>query len=343
MMSLFTCIICTRNGARRIGDALDALARLQLPRHWSLEVVVVDNDSDDDTAAVARAHPLGVRLVSEPRRGIAHARLCGWWAAHGDLVAMVDDDNRLAPDYACRAIAHFDADDDLGILGGCGRLPPDRPRPVWFPDFQRVFACGAQGTPDGQVAGDTGHVDGAGMVLRRACGDLAFSHAIERLLITHGEDLEIGLLARAAGWRIRHDPAMRFIHAIEPHRLCEEAVLKLTGNNGLIAPTVWRYRQLLALGRERLLHRSDRYGMAPVVARLIALRHALRSRGSLQERVVSGYLAGVIAGLAKPSALPTIRANLFWLRARAHTSRPVRVLVPTPVPAEITVGELEPV
>jgi glycosyltransferase involved in cell wall biosynthesis len=65
-----------------------------LPPGWP--VLVVDNGSTDDTAAVARAH--GARVVHEPRRGYGSAVHTGLAAATGELVAVLDGDGSLDPD-----------------------------------------------------------------------------------------------------------------------------------------------------------------------------------------------------------------------------------------------------
>ena len=57
---------------------------------WATEVVVVDNASTDDTAAVARA--LGATVVSQPQRGYGNAYQAGFNAATGDVIATGDAD-----------------------------------------------------------------------------------------------------------------------------------------------------------------------------------------------------------------------------------------------------------
>ncbi|MEW1907751.1 glycosyltransferase family 2 protein [Kitasatospora sp. NPDC085895] len=57
---------------------------------WDTEVVVVDNASTDDTAAVARS--LGARVVSQPARGYGNAYLAGFDEATGDVIATGDAD-----------------------------------------------------------------------------------------------------------------------------------------------------------------------------------------------------------------------------------------------------------
>src|ERR1700722_17396265 len=54
------------------------------------EVLVVDNASEDDSAALATA--AGARVVSEPRRGYGSAYLAGFAAARGRYIVMADAD-----------------------------------------------------------------------------------------------------------------------------------------------------------------------------------------------------------------------------------------------------------
>lgn len=82
------------------------------------EVVVVDNGSTDDSAAVARA--AGARVVHEPRRGIPSAAAAGYDAARGDLILRCDADTRVAPDWTERIAARFAAEPALLGLTGPG-------------------------------------------------------------------------------------------------------------------------------------------------------------------------------------------------------------------------------
>jgi glycosyltransferase involved in cell wall biosynthesis len=62
------------------------------------EVIVVDNNSTDNTAAVARQFPF-VKLIQETRQGVAYARDRGFNAACGDVIGRTDGDTILAPDW----------------------------------------------------------------------------------------------------------------------------------------------------------------------------------------------------------------------------------------------------
>ena len=69
-----------------VRGALDALRAAGLPG----EVIVVDNDSDDRSAAIAAA--AGARVILEPRRGYGSAYLAGFSAARGTYIVMADAD-----------------------------------------------------------------------------------------------------------------------------------------------------------------------------------------------------------------------------------------------------------
>jgi len=88
------------------------------------EVVVVDNASTDDSAAVAREH--GARVVAEPRLGIPPAAAAGYDAARGDVIARLDADSRPGPDWV-EHVARAMQDPHVDAVTGAGRfhdLPP---------------------------------------------------------------------------------------------------------------------------------------------------------------------------------------------------------------------------
>ncbi|MGE5134176.1 MAG: glycosyltransferase family 2 protein [Gemmatimonadota bacterium] len=69
-------------------------ARLPAVLH---EVILVDGRSEDDTIAVAQALRPGIRIVKQTRRGKGNALACGFAAATGDIIAMVDADGSADP------------------------------------------------------------------------------------------------------------------------------------------------------------------------------------------------------------------------------------------------------
>ena len=84
-------IIPTRNEAKNLPYVFS-----QLPADVH-EVIVVDGHSVDDTVAVAKRLRPDVRIVQQTRRGKGNALACGFEAATGDIIAMVDADGSADP------------------------------------------------------------------------------------------------------------------------------------------------------------------------------------------------------------------------------------------------------
>jgi glycosyltransferase involved in cell wall biosynthesis len=84
-------VIPTLNEARNLPYVF---SRLPADVH---EVIVVDGHSVDDTIAVARQLRPDVRIVRQTRRGKGNALACGFEAATGDVIAMVDADGSADP------------------------------------------------------------------------------------------------------------------------------------------------------------------------------------------------------------------------------------------------------
>jgi glycosyltransferase involved in cell wall biosynthesis len=84
-------VVPTRNEAKNLPYVF---SRMPADVH---EVIVVDGDSVDDTVAVARRLRPDVRIVPQNRCGKGNALACGFEAATGDVIAMVDADGSADP------------------------------------------------------------------------------------------------------------------------------------------------------------------------------------------------------------------------------------------------------
>lgn len=89
------------------------------------ELIVVDNNSTDGTAAVARAH--GARVVFEPRNQISRARNAGAAAAHGEVLVFLDADSTLPAATLRQALANLE---DTACCGGGAVFTLDGPAPA---------------------------------------------------------------------------------------------------------------------------------------------------------------------------------------------------------------------
>lgn len=88
-------IIPAYNEERYLGDCLAAVAAQSRQPD---EVIVVDNNSTDKTAEIAKSYPF-VTLITENKQGVVPARTAGLDAASGDLLVRIDADTRLSEDW----------------------------------------------------------------------------------------------------------------------------------------------------------------------------------------------------------------------------------------------------
>src|SRR5271165_2674235 len=89
-------VLCTYNRCRSLRRALESLSVSILPESIEWEVLVVDNNSSDQTEAVvedfSRRYPGRFRYLFEPRQGKSYALNAAILAARGDVLAFTDDD-----------------------------------------------------------------------------------------------------------------------------------------------------------------------------------------------------------------------------------------------------------
>ncbi|HEY5442239.1 MAG TPA: glycosyltransferase family A protein [Candidatus Saccharimonadales bacterium] len=106
-------VIPVYNEAEALGACLSAIGAQTVAPY---EVIVVDNNSTDNTVAVAKAFDFAT-VLSEPKQGVVHARSRGFDAARGDIIARIDGDSLLPPDWVASAQAVF-ADPTVDAVSG---------------------------------------------------------------------------------------------------------------------------------------------------------------------------------------------------------------------------------
>jgi glycosyltransferase involved in cell wall biosynthesis len=100
-------VIPARNEARNLPFVLACLPR------GLFEVILVDGKSIDDTIAVARRHLPTIRVVHQAGSGKGNALACGFAAAKGDVIVMMDADGSTQPEEIPRFVAALCSGADL--------------------------------------------------------------------------------------------------------------------------------------------------------------------------------------------------------------------------------------
>lgn len=123
-------VIAVYNCARYLGQAIESVLGQTYPR---VELIVVDDGSDDGSGEIARRSLPSLRYVYQPRAGMGAARNRGVGMAQGSFLAFLDADDVFTPDKLERQMAAFDRDPGLEVVFG-------HVREFLSPDLDEAFA-----------------------------------------------------------------------------------------------------------------------------------------------------------------------------------------------------------
>jgi glucosyl-dolichyl phosphate glucuronosyltransferase len=255
-----TVLVCTYNRADQLAETLDSLARSIAPDlRW--DVIVVDNNSTDDTRAVVAtridAYPVTLRYLFDPRQGKSHALNTGIAATDATIIAFTDDDVRVGREWleaGCRPLLR---DESIAYTGGPVRPIWQRPCPAWL-DRQRSDLWGTVAIldygPEPFVFEERRRVPlGANMAVRRTL--FARIGGFDPELGRRGNSLlgqeqaEFFCRSRAAGARGLYVPAMALEHHVPAARLTRSYFRR------------WWYWKGVSRARLEQLHPSTELGL----------------------------------------------------------------------------------
>ena len=137
-----TVAICTRNRARSLDRTLESLAQMRIPDGLAWEVVVVNNNSTDDTDSVIGnyATQLPIRREFEAKPGLSNARNRAVVAARGRYIVWTDDDVIVDPAWLSAYVAAFQRWPDAVLFGGKILPELEGPVPAWLKEAYPIVA-----------------------------------------------------------------------------------------------------------------------------------------------------------------------------------------------------------
>ncbi len=251
-------LICTYNGARNLPATLRHLGAQRVDGAIPWEIILVNNASTDDTAAVAGRLLAGLpgtipfRLVEEPRPGKDRAVDKGLSLAQYQYVLICDDDNWLAEDYVQRAYEVMVAHPQIGMLGGRGIPAFESAPPAWFEKVQSFYAVGRQHPTSGEVVTGKGFLWGAGAVVNLAAYRRLVAAGFERIItfanypaIARGEDVELCMAIKLAGYQIWYDEGLALQHYIAADKLGWAYLTRLVREGSRMSPIIGIYKSAL--------------------------------------------------------------------------------------------------
>jgi glucosyl-dolichyl phosphate glucuronosyltransferase len=133
-MRIITIIICTYNRASLLKQTLDSVGKLTIPPLIECEVVVVDNNSVDETREIVEKSHLNAVYAIEKKQGKTYALNNALQIAKGDILLFTDDDAFPHPDWAKAFIEAANEHKDAGWFGGRSLPLWQTERPNWLRD-----------------------------------------------------------------------------------------------------------------------------------------------------------------------------------------------------------------
>lgn len=205
-------VIPAYNAAWCVRRALDSVLAQE---YRDFEVIVVDDGSQDDTAAILATYGAALRVVRKPNGGLSSARNAGIAAAHGEYVAFLDADDWWLPGKLSRQVALMDSRRELLFCSTTSgvRTPEGRRLPDWRcgrgdrPALECIFAVNAH------VAGSGSSVLAKREAFARAGG---FDESLRSL-----EDIDMWMRLAALGGYACID---------EPLAVIEKSADSMSGN-----------------------------------------------------------------------------------------------------------------
>lgn len=129
-------IIATYNRCDLLRIALDSLLKAHVPSGLDVTVVVVDNNSTDDTRGVAQTYQTQfegrLRYILEQNQGKSHALNAGIAGTNGDLVGMIDDDEQVDERWF-EVVREWFGRSDIDFIGGPYKPTWETEPPDWLP------------------------------------------------------------------------------------------------------------------------------------------------------------------------------------------------------------------
>jgi glycosyltransferase involved in cell wall biosynthesis len=235
-----TIILCTFNRCESLPTALNSVAASRLPANVEWEVLVVDNNSCDKTRSIveefAKRFPGRIRYLFEAQQGKSFALNSGIRKASGSVIAFLDDDVTVEPDWLHKLTANLFGS-AWGGAGGKIVLQWPAHIPNWLSTEGPYARHGFPGFDLGPVAKELdGPPFGCNMAFRKEMfekyGNFRTDLGPTPVSQIRAEDTEFGRRVLAAGERLRYEPDAIVYHPVPEDRLNQKYFLDWCFDNG---------------------------------------------------------------------------------------------------------------
>jgi glycosyltransferase involved in cell wall biosynthesis len=221
-----TVAICTWNRSDLLRQTLEGMLQLRVPVDLTWELLVVDNNSTDNTREIATqfAGRLPLKYVFESKPGLSHARNCALRVAIAPYLMFTDDDVLVDSEWLAAAAETWRKYPSAQVIGGpIAPWFPVEPDPIMvrvFPYLANGF-CGLDRGEIQRVLNADELVNGANFGVWVAGVDKQFNPSFGPTQgeTVNGDEVEFIRQVRQAGGSVVWSPGMRVRHYVDPNRM----------------------------------------------------------------------------------------------------------------------------
>lgn len=240
-------IICTYNRSANLPECFEHLEKLEGLEGIAWEIVLVDNNSSDDTRQMCGRYndqsPLNIRYIFEPQQGLSFARNKGIESAQGTYVVFIDDDIRVTKPWLQTIYATF-KEFNCDAVGGRIHVESPQSLPNWItPDMYGFLGHQDFGNEPHTMDGYTEFPFGGNMAVhRRVFNNIGvFNTQLGRRgegsksdELFKGEETDFFHRLADTKGTFRYHPDILVLHKILPYQLEKRFFLTLHKNAGIL-------------------------------------------------------------------------------------------------------------
>jgi glucosyl-dolichyl phosphate glucuronosyltransferase len=240
-------IICTYNRSENLKDCFDCLAHQEISNNFSWEVLLVDNNSNDNTKQLthdyAKQCDFILRYAFEPKQGLSHARNHGINSSSGAILIFIDDDIRTSRNWLQSIYNTFNTQ-QCDAVGGRIHIESPAKLPKWLkPDLYGFLGHQDFGNEPHLMDGYKKFPFGGNMAILRSAFDKVGlfdtelgrkGAGLKKEELFKGEETDFFHRLADAGCKLFYQPNALVMHKILAHQLMPNFFLTLHSNAGLL-------------------------------------------------------------------------------------------------------------
>ncbi|HJV66872.1 MAG TPA: glycosyltransferase [Geomonas sp.] len=310
---LISVVICTYNRSELLDLSLKSVIRQDFAED-DYEIIVVDNNSTDDTKAVvlavAASSTVRISYLFENRQGLSYARNRGLEMAQGEIVVFTDDDIEAEPQWL-RELAKVFQSAEVACVGGPIRPLWPHEIPHWLSDdFHRFLTVSEfESARESGSFTSPNYPWGANIAFRKEVFKKVglFPTELGRIgnILLSNEEIDLCRKIERAGKKIGFAPQAVIHHKIPPNRLTK----------------LWFFHRTFYQGVSDAVLDTGTNGNAysrlrPLVSNLLeedALPEGLAFNRKCRNRITLGYLHGMLSTTCGRSKFASLRFAMRFL------------------------------